>query len=439
MRRGSIIGPLILIAIGVLFLLRNVIPDIPVFDLLSRYWPFLLIAWGIIRLIEIFVWAVQSKPLPRGGISGGEWALIILLCLIFGAIHTGRQFAGRFPTMRGWHGLVMEMGEQYQYPLAAVEKPCPDNCRVIVEGFRGTARISGASDGMVAATGRQTVRSFSHSDADQVSKQTPLELIQQGSAIIVRTNQDRAPSTARVSLDIDISVPSGRTTIEGHGPFGDLNIQNIGGSVELQGRGQDLQLENISGPVSIEGVYSGQIQLRNLSQTLRYQDPRITLRSEKLPGEARIGTGEFTANGINGPIVLNGRSRDVRMSGFTQSLDLTLDRGDIELKPGKIVPNMKVHTRSGDIELALPSGATFDLNASTSRGEVNNEYGEVLRVSSSGRGAAISGTAGTGPQLRLSTDRGSVTIRKSTSEDTSFPDIPGLPTSPNQSLRVEKQ
>ena len=46
MRRGSVIGPLILIGLGVLFLFRNLWPEIPLVDLISRFWPFLLIAWG---------------------------------------------------------------------------------------------------------------------------------------------------------------------------------------------------------------------------------------------------------------------------------------------------------------------------------------------------------------------------------------------------------
>ena len=45
MRRGSVIGPLILIGLGVLFLFRNLWPDIPLVELISRFWPFLLIAW----------------------------------------------------------------------------------------------------------------------------------------------------------------------------------------------------------------------------------------------------------------------------------------------------------------------------------------------------------------------------------------------------------
>ena len=65
MRRGSVIGPLILIGIGGLFLLRNLWPEIPLVDIIAKYWPFVLIAWGGLRLIEILLAAVMSKPIPR--------------------------------------------------------------------------------------------------------------------------------------------------------------------------------------------------------------------------------------------------------------------------------------------------------------------------------------------------------------------------------------
>jgi hypothetical protein len=84
MRRGSVIGPLILIGIGGLFLLRNLWPEIPLVDIIAKYWPFVLIAWGGLRLIEILMWAIMSKPIPRNGISGGEWMLVFLICIVGG-------------------------------------------------------------------------------------------------------------------------------------------------------------------------------------------------------------------------------------------------------------------------------------------------------------------------------------------------------------------
>ena len=47
MRRRSLTGPILIILVGGAFLIYNLRPDIPLFDLLAQYWPFLLIAWGI--------------------------------------------------------------------------------------------------------------------------------------------------------------------------------------------------------------------------------------------------------------------------------------------------------------------------------------------------------------------------------------------------------
>jgi DUF4097 and DUF4098 domain-containing protein YvlB len=478
MRRGSVIGPLILIGLGVLFLFRNLWPEIPLVDLISRFWPFLLIGWGAIRLIEILIWAMTGKPLPRNGVSGGEWALIFVICIVGATMYTAHNYSSWFPTGRALRRIAINMGESYDYTLAPVEKPCAKNCRILIENFRGNAKIVGTADMTVKASGQETVRSFQQADADNANKQTPLELIQQGDQIIVRTNQDKVSDRAQPSADLDISVPAG-ASIEAHGRYGDFDIQavngtvdiysdnagvrleNIGGnvridtrasdtiravdmkgSVELKGRGQDLQLQNIAGPVTVSGTYVGQVEFRNLMQPLRYDNPRITLNLEKLPGQVQMGLSEFTANHLVGPVRLNAQSRDVQIADIAGSLDLTIERGDIDLKPGKNLSKMEVHTRSGDIDLALAPGSKFDLRASTGHGDAQNEFGDPLREDESGRGATISGSTGGGPELRLETGRGSITVRKASAEDTTFPDIPSVPAPPkppNPTLRVEHQ
>ena len=466
MRRGSVIGPLILIGIGALFLLRNLWPDIPMVELISRYWPFVLIVWGGIRLIEILLWAIMAKPLPRNGISGGEWMLVFLIAIVGSTMYTARHVNSWFPTSNAWRRIVVNMGESYDYSLAPVEKPCAKNCRVLIENFRGNAKITGTSDNTVKASGQETIRSFQQADADNASKQTPLELIQQGDQIIVRTNQDKVSDRAQPSADLEITVPAG-SSIEAHGRYGDFDIQNISGdvninsdnagvrlndiggnvrvdlrasdtvravdvkgSVDLKGRGQDLDLENISGPVTVSATYFGQVQLRNLMQPLRYETGQTSVDLEKLPGQVQMSLGELTADNMVGPVRINGRSRDVQLSNFTQSLDLSLDRGDVELRPGKTVPKMEVRTRSGDIELALPPGAKFDLRASSARGDAENDYGDPLRVEDSGRGQTISGNTGGGPELRLDTGRGSISVRKASADEVTFPSIPSVPAVP---------
>lgn len=484
MRRGSVIGPLILIGLGILFLFRNLWPDIPLVDFISRFWPFLLIAWGAIRLIEILFWSMTGKPLPRNGVSGGEWALIFVICIVGATMYTAHNAPSWFPTRSAWNRMVLPMGEPHDYTFTPVEKTCAKNCRIVIESFRGNAKITGSTDLTVKVSGQETMRSFQQADADSANKQTPLELIQQGDQIIVRTNQDKVSERVQPNAELEISVPEG-SSVEGHGRYGDFDIQGINGnvdiksdnagvrlenlggnvrietgksdivravdvkgSVELKGRGEDVELRNITGPVTVNGVYVGEVQLSNLAQPLRWDDPSNSVSFEKLPGQVKVTRGEATGNNIVGPIRIRAHSSDVQLSDFTQSLDLTLDRGDIDLKPGKNLPKMDVHTRSGDITLALLPGAKFDLRASTQHGDADNEYGEPLREEEVGHGNTIAGSTGGGPQLRLETGRGSVNVHKASGEEsTTFPDIPSAPPKPPKppsapnppSLKVEHQ
>ncbi len=484
MRRGSVIGPLILIGFGILFLFRNLWPEIPLVDFISRFWPFLLIAWGAIRLIEVLFWSSTGRPLPRNGVSGGEWMLIFLICVVGATMYTAHNYSSWFPTGHALRRVMVNMGESYDYTLAPVEKPCAKNCRIVIESFRGNAKIVGSADATaVKASGQETVRSFQQTDADSANKQTPLELIQQDGQIIIRTNQDKVSDRVQPTADLDISVPPG-SSIEAHGRYGDFDIQsvngdvdinsdnagvrleNLGGNVhidtrasdtiravdikgnlELKGRGDDVELQNIAGLVTVNGVYVGEIQLRNLAQPLRWEDPQNSISFEKLPGQIRLSRGELNGNNIVGPIRFRARSSDVQLSNFTQSLDLNLDRGDVDLKPGKEPPKMEVVMRSGDITLALVAGSKFDLRASTARGDAGNEYGEPLREEESGRGAIISGSSGGGPLMRLQTARGSLNVRKASAEDAvpeppSAPEAPAAPKPPkppNPPLKVEHQ
>lgn len=476
-RRGSLIAPLIVILLGVLFLIRNFWPEIPLGDLVATYWPYVLIAWGVLRLVEIFIAAMMSNPLPRNGISGGEWVLIVFLFIFFSGFHAVHHYRGWFPDERAFRGLVVNMGENYDYPLTQVEKPSGKAPRIIIESFRGNARITGADVETVKVTGRKSIRSFQQADADKANANTPLELVVQGDDVIVRTNQDRVSDAPRVSDDLEITAPRG-ASIEGHGRWGDFDIsdlngavdinsdnagvrvQNIGGNVrvevrrsdivrasgvkgavELKGRGSDVDLQNIDGQVTVSGTFTGQLQFRNIAKPLRYEGERVQFNVEKLPGQLHTGPGEFTASNVVGPMRLNASSRDIQITDFTQALDLSVDRGDIDLRPGTgPVPKMDVLTRSGDIDLALPAGGKFDLKLTTDRGTAENDYGEPLSVQENDRGAAIVAT-GAGPQLRLETNRGKVSVRKATAETRSeqVKVIPKPPTPPPAPLKPQEQ
>ena len=458
MRRASVVAPLLLIAIGALFLARNMYPELQLIDYLAKYWPFLLIGWGVLRLAEILFWASTDKQLPPRGISGGEWVLVFFLCLFGATLHTVRGFSTWWPRSGITMGGLDMFGESFEYPLNA-EKPASKAPRVVIDSFRGNARITGVDTDAVKVTGRKTIRSLDQENADRANRDSPFEITGDANQIEVHTNQDRVSGNMRVTAEMEILVPKG-ATIEAHGRTGDFDITDIGGAVEITsdnagvrlqniggdaridlrrsdivravnvkgavdlkgGRGSDIELQNVDGPVTITGTYSGVVQFRNLSKPLRYNGAQGTdLNIEKLPGQVRMALGDFTASNLVGPARFSTRSRDVQISDFTNSLEVSVDRGHIELRPGRLpLARIDAHTRSGDVELALPAGAKFDLTASTARGDVTNDYGPPLKLDNEHRGAALRGSVSGGPVVNVQTERGNVVVRKASVDDKPF-------------------
>jgi hypothetical protein len=453
MRRGSVIGPLILIAIGVAFLLRNFWPEIQVIEFLGRNWPYILIGWGALRLVELFTWSSTGKPLPVSGVSGGEWTLIVFLCFFGVGLHQfSRRDAGSWaPRIRlgGWEML----GENYEYPYQPkAVKAASKTPRIVIESFRGNAQITGSDSGEVRVSGVKSVRAMESKDAEKMDKDSPLEVVTQGDRIIIRCNQDRADSRSRMTSKLDIVVPRG-ASVDARGRYGDFDIRDIDGQVEiysdnagvrldniagnvkldlrksdivraigvkgdveLKGRGDDVELENILGTVTVNGAYSGTVQLRNLAKPVRYTGVNADFQFEKVPGEVRSTISNLMATNFVGPARINAtKAKDVQLSDFTQTVDIGLDRGDIELRPGRLpLGRIEVNTKHGEIDFAVPAQARFELKATASRGEVSNDYGDALRVESSGsRGQILTGTVGSGgPRIVLTSGRGTVTIRK---------------------------
>ncbi|MCS6952106.1 MAG: DUF5668 domain-containing protein [Bryobacterales bacterium] len=459
MRRTSLAGPVLLILIGVLFLVRNLKPELVSWELVARYWPVVLIGWGLLRVIEILYWWLTSRPLPPKGLSGGEWVLAMFICLLGAGISAAYRYAPRLPPLV-IHGKTVELfGEAYDYPVSA-KQAAPGVRRIKIEVPRGNTRVMGSQGSEIELSGRKTIRTFSRTLADRLDRATAVEIQVNGAEAIVRVRSDEPPLSeersgpvtpppARISTDLELTVPrqvslhvSGR-----HGDFdilhvdGDVEImsdragvrlQEIGGkvrvelrrsdivravqvrgSVTISGRASDVELEEVSGPVEVSGYYSGDLRFRKLAGPLVFQSGNTELRLARLPGQLHLDLGDLNGSGIEGPIRFRARSRDVKLEDFSEELDLSVERGDLELSPGRApLPRITAVTETGDVELVIPEGARFALEAVAERGEVTNDFGPPLAVSTERRGASLKGATGPGPAISVRTHRGSIWVRK---------------------------
>lgn len=483
MRRGSVVGPLLLIGIGGLFLARNVFPDLPLLDYLAQYWPYLLILWGTVRLIEIAIWAMRGVQLPRVGLSGGEWMLVIFLCMFGVSLHAVRGFSTWLPSGTGdfWRWEVF--GQPYEYSVTA-ETQAAAAPRIVIEDLVGTARITGGDTDKVTVTGHQTIRSMDQDTADRASHDTKIEVTRDGDKITIKhvgntrstfggdifAGKRRVRGDRRISADLDITVPKG-ASIFAASRNGDVDVsaitgsvqvdstntsvrlENIGGNarievngselvravsvkgnVDIKGSGNDIDIEKVTGQVSVTGSWSGLGQLRDLAQTIHWDGVQTDFSAQALPGEIRLSLSDLNASRVKGPFHVQSQNKDVTLMDVDGSTSVTLQRGDVRISAANVpVADTSVRIEGGRVELALPEKARFNLNAIAERGEAYNDYGDSVRQENDGRRASLRSTGG-GPSIDVHVQRGDVTIRSAGASTTailpSLPAVPGVPAIP---------
>jgi len=449
MRRRSLTGPLLLLIIGGLFLWRNLHPESDIFDLVSLYWPFLLIGWGVLRLIETLIWNRQGY---RSGLGGGEIALIVLISI---------AGSGSFQAHRGgWHfgpnGLDI-WGQEYNYPVgdsANPDKPVLASTegikRLVFDNPRGNVKISGTDSQQAQIAGRKLVRAFSHEDADRANQDSSVTVTAEGERLVVRVSQTGSVNNRRVTVDLDVSIPRG-LIVEARANTGDYEIDGVNGdvdltdgrgdvrlsqmggnarlmvdhsslirassvkgNVDLDGAGADVDLEDIGGQVTVNGSFDGSLDFKNLAKPLLFTGTRNTeVHVAAVPGVISMDLSRFSGKNLVGPIRLMTASRDVTLEDFTTSLELDTQSGNIELTPAHTpLPSIDARSSNGRIELALPPKANFVLDATTEIGDAVNDFGPPIQKESRGRAATLTGRVGSGPTIRLTARRGWISVRK---------------------------
>lgn len=453
--RGSVTGPLVIILIGVVFLIHTFSPQFHIADLLVLYWPYLLIVWGGVALLEVCVRFLRGRAVPVNGISGGSWFIIVLICLVGVSAFEIHRPGHWWWQETGWgRGFSDAFGEEHDYSVNPIQKAVGASPHIIIEAFRGDARIIGSDGTQITVSGHKTIRTLEGPAADRLNADTPVDVVVQGNTVIIRCNQDRAGSRSRVTTDLDLSVPKG-ASVEATGNAGDFDVSgisgdvdlssasagvrlqdldgkvkvdtrhsdlvrctNVKGDVDLRGHGGDVELTKIAGQVTVTGNYSGTVSFRELVKPVRVDNMRTQLEVQQIPGEIRIDRGSLTAQGVTGPLKLTAHATDVSLAGFTNAVQVNVDRGDIELRPERLpMSKLDVRLKAGNIELTVPQSAQFALVANTDHGEIDNEFGGSLSAHTEKLGSRLDGSIGSGPDLSLVTARGNITVRKGTAAE----------------------
>lgn len=443
-RPRSIFGPLVLITIGVLFLLRTtgMIPYLAFHSWMARYWPALLILWGVAKLIEHLIAQRRGEPTPRLG-AGGIVFLVFFIIAGMGATETKDWNWGGLRTQIGvdpdwnWFANKYEFTDNFAQPL-------PGGSGIKILSSQGDISVTASEDNQVHAVVHKSLRGDSQDQANRLNETTHPKFTQQGSIwLLDLTSGDfengrfdldlqlppkiaLAISTRRGSVsvsqregNVDLSTDRGSLTADNvkgsavlHLRSGSVNVKEVTGSVQVDGEVEDGNISDVTGTLDFNAGYNGTIQLAHIGQRLHFKSVRTDLQLAKLDGEISMGHGDLRASSVAGPVKLSTRSNEVHLEDVSGAVDVENRNGLVEIRPKAPLGSIDVNNVHGGIQLDLPNDASFRLDAQSKSGNIDVSDFSVS-VDNNSRDATARGTVGKGgPDIRLRSDRGTIQIRK---------------------------
>jgi DUF4097 and DUF4098 domain-containing protein YvlB len=472
----SIAGPVVLILIGVLFLLGTMgIMDIHhLGSLFARFWPALLILWGILKLIEHEQAKRYGQPTRGIGVGG-----IFLMLFLIGAGLIATQASRVDWKNLGEHIQIGDdqdldeifSGSTFDYS-DELSQEIPAGSTLHVNDDRGTITINVGDAKTIKVSVRKKVHAEKEQDAENYNSKTKPQITVTDKIVTLNANTQGAGDKG-VSTDMDIYVPAttplvitssrGDVTLTGmNGSVevnhhrGEVNINDqtgnvllslegsssrlahVKGDVTIQGKANEVAVEDVDGEVHLNGEFQESVRLVRVSKTVSFHSSRTDMEFSRLDGRLDLDSGDLRADSLTGPMRLTTRSKDVALEGLSGDLRLQDSNGTVEVglrKPG----NIEIDNRKGDVQISIPPNTPVKVEARTREGEIASDFDEI-KVDNRDKQSSASGSIGmNGPRLALNCDKGSIEIRKGTvavAAPPSPPTPPFAPPNPGKRLKA---
>ena len=453
-RVPSVVGPIILIGVGVVALLvvTGHIAAGQFWSWYGHWWPLLLIAAGLALLGEWALDARRETPVRRGGSFVG---LLILLAILGLSAAGWDHWWGPFRAQFGDQGddFFNSFGRpEHDIDQQILNATIGANGSIEIQNPRGDVSITAGDGPNVQVQAREVAYADSDSDAKKIFDSEAAHLTVSGNAVLVKS-----ASSDNGRLNLTVTVPkSARVTIDaGHGDVtaaglgsglsltashGDVHLNSIAGSVLVHFPGghpdfsahqvdgdlttdgdiNDLTLSEIKGKITQNGEILGDVHIENAAGPIHLHTSVTDLQVAELPGDLTLNSDDLRVSEAKGQVRVTTHAKDVDLSQIYGDTYVEDRDGRISIEPAG---NYAVEAKNskGDVELTLPPSASASLNVRAHNGEIVSEY---PMPSTEGENKSASFLIGSGSsRIVLSTDNGDLRIKKGPA----FPAVPPPP------------
>lgn len=455
----SIVGPLLLLVLGVLLLFAQTghLDWSHLLAWYSHWWPAILIGIGLVLVLE---WAFDQRrdrfgPANPRVLGPGVGILLLMLACIGWSLgwftdETRRTAYGFLDNA----DLQRFLSQEYEWD-DSTQVPLPSGMPVVIRNPRGNVTVSGSStDGQVHLTLQKKVYAWQQSSANEVRRQLEPKFSRADGSLVLEV-----PAVGAAEADLTVALPA-KTGVTVHSERGDTSLSGIQGAVnvvskggdvtfdairgsiiarvnkdgatvsghdlagpvKVQGRTGDLNFSDVDGALTLEGDFFGSTHLEHITDPVLFQTSRTHFEVAQLTGTLDLDGGpDFQATGLTGPLVLTTKNRNISLDKVTGSVQITNRNGSIDMSLAAPFGPVQITNQRGAVDISLPEKAGFRLWAETRNGDIENDFG--FSPQEDGNTHSLSGSvAGGGAEVRINTSDGSITVRKNaTSSDNSSP------------------
>ncbi|MGO8757083.1 MAG: DUF4097 family beta strand repeat-containing protein [Terracidiphilus sp.] len=451
-RVPSVVGPLLLVAVGVIALLV-VTGHLDLGSLSSwygRWWPVVLIAAGLALLAEWAIDLQRKTPVRRGGGFVGILILVAFLGVCAAGWNHTRSWAhnwsGDEDFFNFW-GLPEHDSDQQALTAQVLA-----NSSIQILDPRGDVSITAGDEPNVMVQAHEAAYADSDADAKKIFDAEAAHITVSGSAVLVQSNGNdhgkvnltvTVPKTAKVTVNagkgdvtasglgagIDVNAAQGDTHLdEITGPVTmrfssgkhDFSAHQIDGDISADGNCNDVTLSEINGKITLNGEIYGEVHLENAEQPIHLHTPVTDVQIASLPGDMTMNSDDLHVTEAKGPVHVVTHSKDIDLSEIYGDTYVENRNGSITVAPAG---NFSVEARNdkGDVELALPPDASATVSGHTHNGDIMTEFGLAV---SGDEDKTVSGKIGGGTaRIVLNTSNADLNIKKGSA----FPAAPPAP------------
>lgn len=440
-RRSSIFGGVLLLVMGTIFLIQNFHGDFGFLEIFLKWWPLLLILWGVAKLFDRAAAQHTGEEPPRT-ITGGETGLVIVLIVLAVGVGTAYRFHNG-----GYGSMDFPGTSEYSFTQDVPVKDVAANSRIAIRTERGDVVVRAEDVATIQVLVKTRARGWNESQARHLSEGISVAIEPDGDGYEIRPRGQGN----RVSVDLEVHVPrqatiAARTSrggiqitgilnnvavTTGRGDVeireagknvdvdvrhGDVKIAGVKGDVKVVGTGRDVDISNVAGSASVDGEFYDPIRLEKISKGVHYLSQRSDLTVTQVAGRVELTSGALEITDAAGNLNLKTREKDITIENVVGRARIENRNGDVNLRFAQVPKeDVEVINQSAGITLTLPAKSSFEIHAETRSGDINSDFDEppVTKVSDDRGNSRLDGkVGGRGPQIRLKTTYGAITIRK---------------------------